>query len=173
MATPSLATVGGLEFPIAYPGQLVTLPGGGGPDIDTMTNENVTAVDFGAAVSRGVSAAPGVNQNCKPVAGTTVVAGFAVRALSEANTTVSAGTVNYPQYSEVPVLKNGVIAVVAAEAAVAGDAAVIVAATPTTVGTAGAGGSAANGTTRLACGATWLTTTGVGVLGLIRVSNNA
>lgn len=169
MATPTLATVGGLEFALAYPGQIVLL--GSDPDIIHVTNENATAIDFGAPVARGVGEGAG-HQNGKPVAGSTVVMGYAVRALSEANTAVAAGTINYPQYSEVPVMKWGYLAVVAAENAVAGDAAVIVAATPTTVGTAGAGGSAANGTTRLAGGATWQTTTAAGALGIIRVDNS-
>lgn len=170
MATPSLATVGGQEFPVGYPGQLAFLPGGQ-PEIETRMNENATAIDFGAGVCRGTAVAPGTIGNTRPAFNPGVVIGFAVRALSEANTAVSAGTVNYPQYSPVPILKDGLMWVTAAaEGATEGDAAVIVVATPSTVGSAT--GGAANGTTRLATSAVWQQTVAGGAVGLIRVKSN-
>lgn len=170
MATPTLGTVGGAEFSVGYAGQLALLPAGD-PKIETRTNENATAVDFGAAVCRGVATTPGINGNTRPIFNPGVVLGFAVRALSEANTTVAAGTVNYPQFGEVPILRDGYMWGLCGENATEGDAVVAVVADPTRLGS-GTGG-AANATTRLATSATWQQTVTVGNIGLIKVLNNA
>lgn len=166
MAIPSLATVGGQQFPVGYPGQLAMI--GATPVIETRINEGATALDFGGAAVQGVAVAPGNPGNCKlPVSGGVVV-GLIVRALSEANTAVSAGTVNYPQYHDVPILTDGYIFCTAAEAVTEGDAAVCVVATPATMG--GATGGAANGTTRLAVpGAIWKQTVASGAVGVVRI----
>lgn len=170
MATPTLATVGGQEFSAGYAGQLAYLPGGA-PDIESRVNEGATAIDYGAPVCRGVATVPGTTGNGKITTASGIVIGFAIRALSEANTTVSAGTVNIPQYSEVGVLKDGLMWVVAAENATEGDGAIALSGTPATVGSVT--GGAANGTTRLVTGAVWQQTVTAGNVGLIRVKNNA
>ncbi len=169
MATPSLATVGGLEFPVGYPGQIAQLQGGL-QEIETRTNENATAIEVGGGVCRGVDTVPGKNGNIKPPVSGGVVVGFSVRALSEMNTAVAAGTVNYPQYSDVPVMREGLMWVTAAENAAEGEACIIVVATPATVGSATTGG-AANGTTRLAAPAVWRQAITAGSVGLISVKN--
>lgn len=171
MATPSLATVGGMEFPVGYAGQLAKLPGGGAPLIESRVNENATAIDFGAAVCRGTVTTPGTIGATRPIFNPGVVLGFAVRSLEAANTTVSAGTINYPQKSEVPILREGFMWALAGENATEGDAVVAVVASPSDLGS-GTGG-AANGTTRLATSATWQQTVTSGNIGLIKVSNNA
>ena len=169
MATPTLTTVGSFEMAVGYPGQLALLPGGD-PIIETRVNSGATAIDFGAAVCRGTATTPGVIGAGIVAASGKIVIGFAVRALSEANTTTSVGTVNYPQYSEVPVLKLGYMWVLAAETVTEGDVVVAVVATPTSLGSATTG--AADGTTRLTSSAVWQTSATVGVVGLIRVQSN-
>jgi hypothetical protein len=173
MATPSLATQGGLEFPVGYPGQISHLPGGV-QEIETRTNENATPIEVGGGVCRGAApaagASPGFTGNIKPPVSGGVVIGFSLRALSEMNTAVSAGTVNYPQYSEVPVMREGLMWATAAENAAEGEACIIVVATPATVGSATTGG-AANGTTRLAAPAVWRQAVVAGQVGLISVKN--
>lgn len=170
MATPSLATVGGQEYPVGYAGG-IALIGGSPPEIEACTNENATAVDFGAAVCRGTAVVPGGVRAGRPAFNPGVVIGFAKRSLSEANTVVSAGTINYPQYTTFDLVRDGYMWVVAAENATEGDAAVIVVATPATVGSAT--GGAANGTTRLASGAVWQQTVTAAAIGLIRIKNAA
>lgn len=169
MATPTLATVGGLEFAVGYAGQISHLPGGL-QEIETRTNENAVAIAFGAPACRGAVVAPGVNGNVQPAYAGGVVLGFAVRALSEANTAVAAGTVNYPQFADVPIMREGLMWVVAAETAVEGDAAVAVVATPTTVGSTTGG---AVGAGRLATGAVWRQSVAAGAIGLISIKNVA
>ncbi len=168
MATPTLATVGGQQFSAGYAGQIAN--NSNEADIESRNNENATAVELGAPVCRGVAVAPGTPGNCKPVAASGVVIGFAVRADSEANAD-STGTTNFPQNTMVGVLRLGWMWAIAAENATEGDAAIALSATPTTVGSAT--GGAANGTTRLATSATWMQTVTTGNPGLIRVNNNA
>ncbi len=170
MATPTLATVGGQEFSVGYPGQIAYLPGGQ-PEIETVQNENATAIEPGAAVCRGTAAVPGGQNQGRPAFNPGVVIGFAVRSEEAANA-ASDGTFNFPRYSEVPLLKDGYMwATAAAEGAVEGDGVVIVVATPTTLGSTT--GGAANGTTRLATSAVWHQTVAGAAVGLIRVKNNA
>ena len=106
MATPSLTTVGGLSFPVGYPGQLASDPLSA--RIESRNNEAAGAVDYGSAVCRGVATTPGLIGNCKPPVTGGVVIGIAMRADSEANAqTAGSSTVNYPQSKTVPVLKDG------------------------------------------------------------------
>lgn len=165
MATPTLATVGGQLFATGYPGQLASTVDE--PVIETRINENATAIDFGAPVCIGAATTPGNIGNCRPSITGAVVMGLAVRALSEANTAVSAGTVNYPQFQAVPVLNDGYMWVTAAENVTEGDAGVAVVAGN---GVGGATGGAANGTTRLTIpGSIWKQTVVSGSVGLIHI----
>lgn len=170
MATPTLATVGGLSYSVGYQGEIANDPLNA--DIESRTNENATAIDYGAAVCRGVAATPGVNGNCRPIFNPGVVVGFAVRQLSEANALVAGSpTINIPQNSQVGVLKDGWMWGLCGENATEGDAVVAVVADPTRLGSNT--GGAANATTRLATGAVWMQTVTVGNVGLIRVKNVA
>ena len=168
MATPTLATVGGSEFSVGCPGLLASDPANA--KIESRLNESATAQDYGDLVCRGVAVAPGVMGNCKPPVSGGVGIGIAVRALSEANTTTAAGTtavVNYAQNKTVPILKDGDIWCIAAEAVTEGDDCLGIVGT-TGIGSVQAG--AANGTTRLALpGAKWQQTVGSGAVGLVRV----
>ncbi len=167
MAIPTLATVGSSEFSVGYPGQLAMLPAGQ-PQIETRVNESATALAPGCAVARGVAVAPGTIGNCKPIASGAVVIGLAVRSLADANTTVSAGTIEYARYSAVPILKDGYMWAVAAEAITEGDTGIAVVATPTTIG--GSTGGAADGTTRLTIpNSVWQQTVSSGAVGLIKI----
>jgi hypothetical protein len=165
MAIPTLATVGGQLFATGYPGQLAATADN--PIIESRVNENATAINFGDAVVQGVATTPGNIGNVKPPVSGGVVIGLAVRALSEANTAVPAGTVNYPQFQAVPVLNDGYMWVTASENVTEGDAGVCVVAS---AGIGGATGGAANGTTRLAIpGSIWKQTVVSGSVGLIHI----
>jgi len=166
MAIPTLATVGGQLLPVGYPGQLAAI--GDDPNVESCINENATAIGFGDAVCLGTTAAlPGTNGSVRPPVSGGVVKGIALRALSEANTAVTAGTINYPQYHDVPVINKGYVYCLASENVTDGDAAICVVAS---AGIGGATGGAANGTTRLTIpGAIWKTTTASGAVGLVHI----
>lgn len=146
MPTPSLATVGGLQFGPYYAGEYLS----DNPEIDDRINESATAIDLGAPVCRGVATTPGVIGNCKPPVSAGVVIGISGRQASEANTDTVAGVtalVNYKQNKTVPVFKDGYIACLAAENVTEGDACIAIVAG---AGMGGTTGGAADGTTRLA-----------------------
>lgn len=171
MSVPTLATIGGASYPVGFAGQLALLPGGL-PKIESRFQENATAIDFGACVAKGVTAATaGTPGFARPIANPSVGVGLAVRSVADASTLLANGTVNYPQNSMVGVLTDGYMWVLAAENAVEGDTAVAVVATPSTIGTGGAGGGAGNGTTRIAIpGCVWKTTTAAGAIGLVSIT---
>lgn len=155
MATPTLATVGGVEFTAGYAGQLAD----SGPHIiETRVNEAATAIDFGVAVTRGVAVgfSPG---NCKVLnTNGQIPVGITVRnAASQIASTDGLNTVNYPRYDDVPVLKEGTIWALPFEDVVEGDGVVAIPAQNGKLGGTTAG--AANGTSRMAVdGAVWLET---------------
>jgi hypothetical protein len=169
MSKPDISSVGGLNFGVGFPGQIADASSP--RTVETRINEAAAAVDFGVAVTRGVATTPGVTGNCKPM--TTngqVPIGIALReASTKTATTDGNNTINYPRYSEVPVLKAGRVFVTAAENATEGDAVVVLAAD----GTLGsATGGAANGGSRMAFdGAVWETTVTAGNVGLVRLVN--
>jgi hypothetical protein len=162
MSIPTLTTVGGQTPETGYAGQIAE---GSTPTIDTRSNDNATAVDFGRAVAAGSSA-----WTCKPFATyADKIVGISVRGPSGAASTDGNNTVNYPQYAEVPVMSSGRICVPAAENVTAEDDVIAITSGSGTLG--GTTGGVANGTTRKTVkGAKWKTTTASGSVGVIALS---
>jgi hypothetical protein len=164
MAAPSLLTVGTTPL-VGYPGGIAeTYPNG----IVSAMNESATALDFGQICARGVAVVAGKTQNVKPH--TTELVGDIVGVTVSSAATITAasdGTINYPRYSAVPVMKQGSIWVIPVENVVAGAVAVVIDAASGSKlggGTPGAG--------RQAIAGVWetTTTTASGVVGLLRLN---
>jgi hypothetical protein len=155
MPIPSLASVGGLEFDSGYAGQIADA---GPVIIETRINESATAIDFGVAVTRGAAVTSGVGKVKPLVSSGQVPVGISVKyAADKVATTDGNNTVNYPQYDDVPVMKEGTIWALPFEDVVEGDGVVAIPAQNGKLGGTTAG--AANGTTRMAVdGAVWLQT---------------
>lgn len=175
MAIPTLSTAGGDQFDMGNPGQVADAEK---TPIRSLVNMNATAIDFGVAVAVDVST---VDNGCRPwAADADKFAGISVRTgpFGTASTD-GLNTVNYPTTSSVPLLRDGVIFVQAAEAVRADDQALILLAGGAGNGTAGAiGGSKGGlaGTGRVAfpgMDAVWLDATASGAIGRIQVKSNA
>lgn len=168
MSTATLTTVGGQTFAVGYAGQLASNVTDA--RIESVLNENATAVDFGDAVCRGTVAAPGALNKGRPTFSSGVVLGLAVRQDSEANTSTAPGVtpvVNYPQNKMVPVLKEGDMWALAAETAAEGDDVLAI------VGSSGLGSvqTGATSATRLAVpGCKWKNSVTVGVIGRVTIT---
>lgn len=159
MAKPTLNTVGGSLLALGFAGQLTHEIGF--TDIDHAVNVNASAVDFGVAVSRS-----GVD-GCKPFAAITdEILGISVR--QSTGVYNAGGTVNYPQYSSVPVLKQGYMFVEAGENVTVGDYVVALTASAGKLG-GGTGGVPGAGRA-LVPGGSWETTTAAGQIGKIRIN---
>jgi len=129
MSKPDLSTYGGRLRDLGYAGQIVdTNP----VTIESKTNDQATAIDFGVAVARSAA-----DDTCKaPTAVTHKVIGISARhAIRPAATD---GTVNYAQKDSVPIVRDGYVYAIAAENVSRGDAAVAL------TGSNGTLGSAAN-----------------------------
>lgn len=127
MSKPDLSTYGGRLRDLGYAGQIVdTNP----VTIESKTNDQATAIDFGAAVAR--SAADGT---CKaPTAVDHKVVGISARhAIRPA---AADGTVNYAQKDSVPIVRKGTVYALAAENVSRGDVAVALTAGSGTLGSA-------------------------------------
>lgn len=159
MSKPDLATYGGRLRDIGFAGGLVDE---NASIIDSKVNDLTIAIDFGNAVARSAA-----DNSCKaPTLDTDKIIGLAARnAIRPADV---ANNVLYAQRDEVPILKLGFIYVTAFESVVRGDGAISVTAqngkvSGTTAGAAGVG--------RVAIpGGIWETTTAVGLVGIVRMT---
>ena len=171
MSAPSLATPGGLVRAAGFEGELATL------DFDiteSRKNESATAILFGRAVARGASG------GCKPPAGSTdIIIGLSRRAPVTAPAFASDNsTVNYPQNTLVPVLKDGFMYCIPTEDVRDGDQ---VLCSADGLGTLmGTKGGAASSTRLVVTGAVWQAdveaTTNVisaNTIGIVRISGPA
>jgi hypothetical protein len=164
----TLATAGGRQFAAGNPGQIADQEEA---QIATHINQNSAAIDFGVAVARDTT----VDAGCKPWSGDSdYFLGVSVRN-PHAPAASDGYTVNFAQYSEVPVLKDGVIFVQAAEAVRAGDQVLIITAGGAGNGTAGAfggskGGVAGSGRVAIpGMNGIWIDTVASGGIGRIRI----
>jgi len=135
--------------------------------IESRINESATAIDFGVAVARGVGAALGKAGNCKPVADGEQVLGITVKNPLEMVAALADGTINYPRYQAVPVMKIGRVNVIALEDVREGDAVLAIVASGGALASP-AGGVAGSGRI-LVPNAVWETTTSAGQLGRIYI----
>lgn len=150
MSKPDLSTYGGRLRDLGYAGQIVdTNPA----TIESKTNDQATAIDFGVAVARSAG-----DNTCKaPTAVSDKVIGISVRhAIRPAD---SSNNVNYAQKDSVPIIRDGYVYAVAAENVSRGDTVVALTASNGTLG------SAANNTAGTAA-APVQTGTGNGVMTL-------
>lgn len=158
MSKPDLSSYGGRLRDIGYAGQIIDQQ----PTvIESKTNDQATAIDFGVAVARSAA-----DDTCKaPAADGDKIIGISVRhAIRPAD---SSNNVTFAQKDSVPILKEGYIFATAYENVVRGDGVISVTAqngklSGTTAGAAGAGRVAVPG-------AVWETTTTAGNIGKIRI----
>lgn len=162
---PTLSTYGSFQREIGYAGQLVDQ----NPFLSqSLQNDQAVAIQFGNAVARSAA-----DNTCKaPAADGDVLIGIALRhAIMPTQGRGDGGTnlVQYAQYAEVPVLRDGIVYAIAFENVVRGDGVISVTAqngalSGTTAGAAGTG--------RVAMpGGKWETTTAAGNVGIIRLNN--
>lgn len=161
MSKPDLSSYGGRLRALGYAGQIVDQ----NPSVvETKTNDQATAINFGVAVARSAA-----DNTCKaPAADADKIIGISVRhAIRPADS--SNNSVIYAQKDAVPILREGYIYAVAYENVVRGDGVISVTAqsgklSGTTAGAAGAGRVAVPN-------ALWETTTTAGDIGIVRVNN--
>lgn len=125
MSKPDLSTYGGRLRDLGYAGQIVdTNPA----TIESKTNDQATAIDFGVAVARSAA-----NDTCKaPSAVSDKIIGISVRhAIRPAD---SSNNVTYAQRDSVPILRDGYAYATAAENVTRGDTAVALTASSGTLG---------------------------------------
>lgn len=125
MSKPDLSTYGGRLRDLGYAGEIVdTNPA----TIESKTNDQATAIDFGVAVARSAA-----DNTCKaPSAVTDKIIGISVRhAIRPA---AADGTVNYAQKDSVPIIRDGYVYAVAAENVTRGDTVVALTASAGTLG---------------------------------------
>jgi hypothetical protein len=166
----SLASAGGAQFTPGNAGQIADQDEA---QVATHINQSSTAIDFGVAVARDTT----VDNGCKPWSGDSdYFLGVSVRnPIAPAAT--DGYTVSFPQYATVPVLKDGVIYVQAAEAVRAGDQVLIITAGGSGNGTAGAfggskGGVAGSGRVAIpGMNGIWVDTVASGGIGRIRIKS--
>jgi hypothetical protein len=159
MSKPDLSSYGGRLRDLGYAGQIVdTSPA----TVETLINDQATAIDFGVAVARSAA-----DNTCKaPAADGDKIVGISARhAIRPADTS---NNVTYAQKDAVPVLRTGFVYAVAYENATRGDGVISVTAQSgklgsTTGGAAGAGRVAVPN-------ALWETTTTAGSIGIVRIS---
>lgn len=160
MSKPDLSSYGGRLRDLGYAGQIVDQ----NPSVvETKTNDQAAAIDFGVAVARSAA-----DNTCKaPAADADKIIGISVRhAIRPAD---SSNNVTYAQKDAVPILREGYIYAVAYENVVRGDGVISVTAqsgklSGTTAGAAGAGRVAV-------LNALWETTTTAGNIGIVRINN--
>lgn len=164
---PSLATAGGRLFAVGYEGQIAD---GEEAQLDSFTNTGSTALDFGILAVRDTA-----DRSCKVMAADTdEQLGITVRNPLRAASTDGNNTVNYPQYSEVVVMRLGVVFVKAAEDVRRGDQVLAITAGGSGNSNAGAfggskGGVAGSGRVDVP-GAIWEDTVSSGSIGRIRIN---
>lgn len=159
MSKPDLSSYGGRLRDLGYAGEIVDF----NPCvIESKTNDQATAIDFGVAVARSAA-----DDTCKaPTADADKIIGISARhAIRPADTS---NNVTYAQKDSVPIVKEGYIYAVAYENATRGDGVISVTAQngklgSTTGGAAGAGRVAVPG-------AVWETTTTAGNIGVVRIN---
>lgn len=159
MSKPDLSSYGGRLRDLGYAGQIVdTNP----TTIETLINDQATAIDFGVAVARSAA-----NDTCKaPAADGDKIVGISVRhAIRPAD---SSNNVTYAQKDAVPVLRDGFVYAVAYENAARGDGVISVTAQNGKLGST-TGGAAGLGRVAVP-GATWETTTTAGQIGIVRIA---
>lgn len=171
MATPTLATVGGVELAAGYAGQLAEAAPPGG--VVSAINESATALDFGQVCVRGAAVAAGRTQNVKPqTADGDLIAGVVGRdAGNLVASTDGVNTVNYPRYKALPLVKSGTIFCIPVENVTAGDSALVITAAAAASSKIGGttGGAAGAGRIAFPGNAKWETTTASGALGKLRL----
>jgi hypothetical protein len=161
MAIPTLATAGGRTFNAGYAGQIADSEPA---QIDSFTNTSATAVDFGRVVVRDTN-----DRSCKVMAADSdQLLGISVRHALQPASTDGNNTVNYPQYQSVPVMRLGVIFVIAAENVRRGDQALALTAGGGTIG-GSQGGVAGAGRIDIP-GAVWEDTVSSGSVGRLRIN---
>lgn len=114
--------------------------------VDTFVVEGSSAIDFGKPIARGTARTDGIRNGKLFNAATDVFVGFTLRDTSEQVAT-NGTSINYPQYSNMPVKRGGHVAVPVEENVTEGDNVLII------VSTGGLGSSrngVANGSTRIA-----------------------
>lgn len=127
MSKPDLSTYGGRLRDLGYAGEIVdTNPA----TIESKTNDQATAIDFGVAVARSAA-----NDTCKaPSAVSDKIIGISVRhAIRPAD---SSNNVTYAQKDSVPIIRDGYVYAVAAENVSRGDTVVALTASAGTLGSA-------------------------------------
>ncbi len=161
-----LETVGGAQFNAGYPGQIAD---GEPVQIDSYTNSGSTALDFGIVAVRDTN-----DGTCKVMAADTdQILGIIVR--HPTMTADSTGAVKYAQYGSVPIMRDGVIFVKAAEAVRRGDQVLVLTAGGAGNTAAGAlggskGGVAGSGRVAIpGMNAVWEDTVASGAVGRIRI----
>lgn len=161
-----LTTVGGDTFDIGFEGQVIDEESS---QIDSFTNTGSLAMDFGVLAVRDTS-----DRTCKQMAADAdLQLGIVVRNPLRPASTDGNNTVTYKQYDSVPVLRDGVIVVRAAEAVRRGDQVLALTAGGagnTSLGSFGGskGGAAAGGRVDVP-NAVWEDTVASGALGRIRI----
>lgn len=163
-----LTTVGGDQFEIGWEGQVIDQEPS---QIDTFINTGSAALDFGILAVRDTA-----DRSCKQMAADAdLQLGIVVRNALMPATTDGNNTVNYAQYASVPVLRDGVIVVRAAEAVRRGDQVLAITAGGSGNSNPGAfggskGGAAGSGRVDVP-GAVWEDTVASGKLGRIRIKS--
>jgi hypothetical protein len=162
MSLPTLTTVGGSLLNAGYAGQIAD---GEEAQVSSFTNTGSTAIDFGIAVVRDTA-----DGSCKVIAADTdQILGITVRNPLFPATADGNNTVKYNQYSSVPVMRDGVIFVTAAENVRRGDQALILTASGGTIG-GSEGGAAGSGRVAFpGMNAVWLDTTASGSVGRVQI----
>lgn len=166
--TPSLATSGGTQQGLGYPGGLAD---GTQNIIDSAVNENATAIDIGVPVARG-AATTHPPFNARPfVADTDDILGISHRHAADLVADPTTNVINFARYITFSVVRVGRVYAVAAENVRAGDQVLIITAganvNSTCFGSSVSGVAAAG---RVAFkGARWRTTTASGLLGIIEL----
>ena len=163
-----LFSAGGDLFDIGFEGQVIDQEPS---QIDTFTNTGSLAMDFGVLAVRDTA-----DRACKQMAADTdQQLGIVVRNPLRPASTDGNNTVSYKQYDSVPVLRDGVIVVRAAEAVRRGDQVLALTAGGsgnTSLGSFGGseGGVAGSGRVDVP-GAIWEDTVASGKLGRIRIKS--
>jgi len=161
-----LETVGGAQFVAGYAGQIAD---GEVTQIDSFVNSGSTALDFGIVVVRDTN-----DRTCKVMAADTdQILGITVRHADKAAD--SSGNVKYAQYDSVPIMREGVVFVKAAEAVRRGDQVLVITAGGAGNTAAGAlggskGGVAGSGRVAIpGMNAVWEDTVASGGIGRVRI----
>ncbi len=163
-----LLSVGGDTLDIGFEGQVIDQENS---QIDTFTNTGAAALDFGILAVRDTA-----DRSCKQMAADTdLQLGITVRNPLKPASTDGNNTVNYAQYALVPVLRDGVIVVRAAEAVRRGDQVLAITAGGagnTNLGSFGGSKGGAAGAGRVDVpNAVWEDTVASGALGRIRIKS--